>query len=652
MSHIVFDGDETLWAVEKLYDQVRSEFAVWMSDRLQPSLGPKALVEDRAREIDLENFKRFFLSGDRFPQSLVDTYNARCKDLGHTATDPERDQARAIGKQVFDLKAENLPGVEDTLKALRDAGHKLYLWTQGDEEIQKRRIADSGLQTFFEDYQIDDRKTPEGLLALLNRWHLQPEDAWMVGNSLRSDVQTAVAAHVQAIWIPAKTWNEDSKLPDSSGDQIYLLDEFSRLKEVFIRPSDLPSPDQGDVVYLFVSAYHNLYRQYVLDILANPRGFVIRFPYRKFWLPGSYETENSEVFASQLEGKQALIVFTDERVKGEPRRSPNFLPLRSATITRAEMHGDLIQIAFALGEYVHYRDGQPDTDAYDRFIKDLPYRPRLNRESCAYVALGKTFAGTIHTEPVSGDDDQTWTSTVRVLGDLRSYTPFKLPERSFPEVPDPFQYAMFFRVEDLTNLKSGRTVPLESMRQAKTAEEGDSSYMLDSDTQYRLDLLFFVPRHPESEVRQSKVEVKLAPEKELIPLGPTQIPLNFSYDRRHVEFATARTWEDLRGSIAFSVSSPASALADERKQPMTPAPVFLTRIHARMRLYVILVIIFLVGSLLVSLKDPLVTWLIAALPSLRLEASKEALQVFFATAGTVLTTFAVFLISRTVKGAQ
>ena len=57
------------------------------------------------------------------------------------------------------------------------------------------------------------------------------EDALMVGNSIRSDIEPALAAGVQPIWIDAHVWEYEHS-DDRLDDQIIALHDLSELVEV------------------------------------------------------------------------------------------------------------------------------------------------------------------------------------------------------------------------------------------------------------------------------------------------------------------------------------------------------------------------------------------------------------------------------------
>ncbi len=630
-------------------------------DRL--GLGPAGLVRALAKEIDLDNFQKYRLSEERFPTSLVETYERRCQTLGKNPNSRARNKVRRIGEKVFQSEATIYGGVEGTLRTLKEAGCRLFLWTQGAEAVQHRRIRQSGLRKYFQDQTghdciaIDDEKTPGGLRSLLGNWGLPPSKTWLVGNSYRSDIDIALQAGLRAVWIPARTWKDDQTLPEIPSDQVYLINRFSDLRLLFTEQKPTAPAREGEIVYLFVSAYHELYRQYVLDILANPRGFRMRFPYRTQWLPGSYKSQRSassdgpEDFCNSLkhDSKRALIVFTDERVQGEPRRNPNYLPLRAANITTADLHGEFIQIEFALSDYVYYANPDTDPSGYNQFIQSLTFRPRLNPRHSAYIALGPAYDGRIRTASQPSEDDEAWQSTIKIIGTLRDHAPFSFAGTSFPPIPNPFEHAMFYRLLALRSLRTGQNVPIHSSLGSNRGRPQDSGYRLRSDAQYSLGLLFYSPKRPASHVRRSKLGVTLNPDKALTPIGATKIPLNFSYDIRNFDLATARTFENLSGSISLSIESPSDKEHAKRDQPMAiaPAPILLVEIRANRFGLFLAAIVFLIGSVMATLREPLAKIIVAAFPDQELDA--DLISVVLGGLGSAITTGVILILYRSVK---
>lgn len=623
--NIIFDADDTLWAVEELYDQTRSAVAKLMSEM---GLGQQVDIEEQAKKIDERNYNKLRIqdkvSPKRFPQSMVDTFlyfaekvpgaPPRYKGLEQSRENDIK-RIRAMGESVFTSEARVYDDTAETLENLKKAGCHLYLWTQGEATVQNRRIEQSGLAHFFQDCRVTDAKTTPKLQERLELWGLKRDETWMVGNSASSDIQPAMELGLRAVWVPAYSWRPDKPPLVPKDGQVFVVDSLKYLPEIIL-PLDndekvKEETTKGELAYLFVSAYHELYRQYVLDILAYPRGFIFKFPYDVQWLPRPYR-QQPELFCAQMKGKRALVVFSEERGEAEPRRPQNFVPVRFAQIEKTpRVEGGTVYIEFILGDYVGYGEAGNQTvgsykksvDIHDKQIKTLEARPRLQRDASAYFSLGTLLAD---IKPVSNckEDDNAWQPIVTVLSDLRTYIPLKQtadpgtgrpPDRSMPAYKSPFENVMFFRVQ---SLKKVIRSPLERLaaRVASRPEsecenamppqailDGDSGYLLESSTNYRLSIIFRVAQRPSPLVRRSKVVANLG--KDLLTgVGPTEIPLNFRYDLRHIDFITARVYDDTWGSLSLQIVSPSP-----NKEPVgtggeevaaAPAPIFLIKVKA------------------------------------------------------------------------
>src|ERR1700720_4783804 len=104
---VVFDGDDTLWQTEVLYDVARRQSA-----ELVASIGldPNSF-EERQREIDVCNVGRFGLSRERFPTSSVEAYESLAREIGLEVSDSLRSEIFAMSSAVFDEVSPVYPGV-------------------------------------------------------------------------------------------------------------------------------------------------------------------------------------------------------------------------------------------------------------------------------------------------------------------------------------------------------------------------------------------------------------------------------------------------------------------------------------------------------------------------------------------------------------
>ena len=118
------------------------------------------------------------------------------------------------------------------LSALRGRGYKLALLTKGDEAVQERRIEHSGLRPYFDIVRIVSEKTTEAIKAVVKDLGVDPPSAWMVGNSMRSDVLPALAAGVQAVWINAHVWEYERSHDHLVDHRVLTVDRIDDLLTV------------------------------------------------------------------------------------------------------------------------------------------------------------------------------------------------------------------------------------------------------------------------------------------------------------------------------------------------------------------------------------------------------------------------------------
>jgi putative hydrolase of the HAD superfamily len=129
---------------------------------------------------------------------------------------------------------ELIDGVEATLAALA-ARHRLVLFTKGDEADQRDKVARSGLARWFGAVDVVKEKHPEAYRHALARHGVNGDQAWMVGNSPRSDVKPALAVGMGAVFVPhPATWVlELDPLPDAAHERLLVLVRFADLPEWF-----------------------------------------------------------------------------------------------------------------------------------------------------------------------------------------------------------------------------------------------------------------------------------------------------------------------------------------------------------------------------------------------------------------------------------
>lgn len=221
---IVFDGDDTLWVTQPLFDQAKAALAKIIRKKL--GVEPVETLT-RLDEIDIANIAKMGFSPKRFPTSLVETFAHFCTSNGLAPSDSEKQHIYSIGAAIFTKSPVLLKDVKRVLSSL-GRSYQLILYTLGDVATQQRIIKALKLERFFPDaIYIVSEKTSVQLEKVLEAKDLSPDDVLMVGNSVKSDINPALELGIKCVWVNRHSWAYDkgSQLP---GEVI----EISQLREL------------------------------------------------------------------------------------------------------------------------------------------------------------------------------------------------------------------------------------------------------------------------------------------------------------------------------------------------------------------------------------------------------------------------------------
>jgi putative hydrolase of the HAD superfamily len=217
---VIFDGDDTLWETMPVYTKAKQEFFSEMA-----SLGfNRQEVESIFESTDVANVSKLGFTKHRFPTSMAETYQSFCNKYRRAAEDAIEQRVKGIGYSVFDNPPIVFDHVQQVLSQLRPH-YKLILATKGDREVQQAKIDHSGLADFFSEIYILDHKTDKEIRHIVEDSELEVGRSWMIGNSLRSDINPGLRVGLKAIWIPYYTWDYEEDVEPNS-QLVYKVDSL------------------------------------------------------------------------------------------------------------------------------------------------------------------------------------------------------------------------------------------------------------------------------------------------------------------------------------------------------------------------------------------------------------------------------------------
>jgi putative hydrolase of the HAD superfamily len=223
---LIFDADDTLWENNIYFEEAFDHFCDYLA---HSSLSPQQ-VRTVLDEIEMANAKIHGYGSMNYARNLRECY----RHLAETQiSDADLKAVEAFAHQILEKPMELIAGVEETVGQLADR-HSLTLFTKGDPEEQRLKIDRSGLSRYFEHAAIVKEKNQAAYAVLAQEREFDHEHTWMIGNSPKSDINPALAAGLNAVFVPhARTWSlEQAELPDTH-PRLLKVDRITDLLEHF-----------------------------------------------------------------------------------------------------------------------------------------------------------------------------------------------------------------------------------------------------------------------------------------------------------------------------------------------------------------------------------------------------------------------------------
>ena len=225
---LMIDADDTLWENNIYFERAIANFISFVNHRHFST----AQVREKLNEVEHEHIGKLGYGLHSFTAALVSTFE-------HLAVEPltpaQHETIHGFARTIAEQPIELLKHVSPTLQALRSR-HRLLLVTKGNPVEQMGKVERSGLAPFFEAVEVVPEKNAECYCAIVEKFSLERSTTWMVGNSPKSDINPAIEAGLNAVFIPhAETWVlEHAELCTAPEPQRLLtLEGFSLLTEVF-----------------------------------------------------------------------------------------------------------------------------------------------------------------------------------------------------------------------------------------------------------------------------------------------------------------------------------------------------------------------------------------------------------------------------------
>jgi putative hydrolase of the HAD superfamily len=224
---LLIDADDTLWENNIYFERAIAQFISFLNH--------ETYTREQVREV-LNNVEREAIITHgyglhSFAHALARTFEKLSLD---PVTPELHEQVLGFAHEIAGHPVEIISGVPETLQYLAER-HHLIMMTKGDIAEQTGKIDRSGLKDYFAAIEIVSEKDIGTYRSIADKYALVLDRCWMIGNSPKSDINPALGAGFNAVFVPHdNTWVlEHEEVAAAENSRLLVLETFGRLRDHF-----------------------------------------------------------------------------------------------------------------------------------------------------------------------------------------------------------------------------------------------------------------------------------------------------------------------------------------------------------------------------------------------------------------------------------
>ncbi len=196
---LLIDADDTLWENNIYFERAIANFISFLNHH---EYSPEQ-VREALNDVERECIVSHGYGLHSFSHALVRTFERLAVE---PLTPALHETINGFAHAIAEHPVEILHGVPETLQYLSQR-HRLMLLTKGALAEQSGKVERSGLKSYFSVVEIVAEKDVDTYLSIISKYGLPSDSTWMVGNSPKSDINPALAAGLNAVFVPhGQTW--------------------------------------------------------------------------------------------------------------------------------------------------------------------------------------------------------------------------------------------------------------------------------------------------------------------------------------------------------------------------------------------------------------------------------------------------------------
>ncbi len=225
---LLIDADDTLWENNIYFERAIVNFISFLNHHEYSPEEVRKVLDEVERGCIISHGYGLH----SFAEALAQTFERLSVE---PITPALHETISSITRTIAEQPIEIRTGVPETLDYLAGR-HRLILMTKGADKEQSGKVERSGLKQFFSDVEIVAEKDAPTYQSVAAKYELDCAVSWMVGNSPKSDINPALAAGLNAVFVPHDfTWVlEHEQVAEAQPPcRLLVVESFEGLKQHF-----------------------------------------------------------------------------------------------------------------------------------------------------------------------------------------------------------------------------------------------------------------------------------------------------------------------------------------------------------------------------------------------------------------------------------
>jgi putative hydrolase of the HAD superfamily len=225
---LLIDADDTLWENNIYFERAIANFISFLNYH---EFSPEQ-VREALNDVERDCIISHGYGLHSFAHALVQTFERLAVE---PLTPALHETISGFAHTIAEHPVEILAGVPETLQYLGER-HHLILLTKGAMAEQSGKVERSGLKEYFSAVEIVAEKDVSTYESIISKYGLVPDISWMIGNSPKSDINPALYAGLNAVFVPhGDTWVlEHEELASAQPpSRLIVVEKFAGLREHF-----------------------------------------------------------------------------------------------------------------------------------------------------------------------------------------------------------------------------------------------------------------------------------------------------------------------------------------------------------------------------------------------------------------------------------